>query len=157
FHGKKVFRKAILTRVEDEATASPITGDDLRTLRQKYPKIHPLYSLQVAAFMTTPEKPLSAEELRRKAEAYAAMLRAQGQAAYYQLDADRGISVVTIGAFNHTAYDPLSTLYSPEVELLMKKYPKLIVNGEEMLTPIDPKRPKSKKVPMTPRLVEVPR
>jgi hypothetical protein len=157
FHGKKVFRKAILTRVEDPGKQTPITGNDLRALRQRYPKIDPLYTLQVAAYTSSPEKPISIEELKRKAEGHAMMLRTQGQEAYYQVDADRSISVVTIGGFNHTAYDPRSTLYAPEVELLLKKYPKMMVNGEEMLTPIDPKRPKSRKVVMTPKLVEVPR
>lgn len=157
FRGHKVFRKAILTRVEDPGEQSPITGNDLRALRQRYPKIHPLYTLQVAAFMSTPQTTLSVEQISRKAEAHAMMLRTQGHEAYFQVDSGRGIAVVTIGAFDHTAYDPRSTLYAPEIEMLLKKFPHMLVNGEPMHTPIDPKRPRSKPVPMAPRLVEVPR
>jgi hypothetical protein len=159
FRGAKVFRKAMLTRVEDAAApgAVPVEGNDLRVLRMRNPRVDPLYTLQVAAFASTPESPLGRDERRRKAEGYAMMLRTQGQDAYYHHDDAREISVVTIGGFDHRAYDPLSTLFSPDVELLMKKFPKHLVNGEEVMAPVDPRRPNGRKAPMTPRLVQVPR
>ncbi len=157
FRGAKVFRKAILTRVADGTQESPIKTNDLRELRAKFPRIDPLYSLQVAAFVSTKESPLTLAERHRKAEAYAATLRLQQFDAYFHHDDGRQISVVTVGGFDHHAYDPLSTLFSPDVEFLLKKFPKHLVNGEEQLVPIDPRRPKSRKVPMAPKLILVPR
>ena len=39
----------------------------------------------------------------------------------------------------------------------MKRFPKHLVNGEELLVPIDPRKPEGAAVPQEPRLVEIPR
>jgi hypothetical protein len=57
---------------------------------------------------------------------------------------------VNVGVFGVDAYDSKSTLYAPEVEMLMSQFPQLMVNGEPLL---DPRTRSSRK----PFLVEVPR
>jgi hypothetical protein len=62
-----------------------------------------------------------------------------------------------VGVFGPDAYDSKSTLYSPEVDAVMRRFPKSLVNGEEVLIPLDPSNPQGKTVPQGPRLVEIPR
>jgi hypothetical protein len=38
----------------------------------------------------------------------------------------------------------------------MRKFPKHLVNGEELLVPLDPAKPQGKTMPQAPRLVEIP-
>ena len=54
------------------------------------------------------------------------------------------------------AYDARSTLFSPEVEDLMRQFPAHLTNGEPVLIPIDPSNPKGRTKPQASRLVEVP-
>lgn len=155
YRGARPFATAMLIR--PETTRKPPTGpNDLRHLRAKFPSIDPLYTLQVAAWADFDDsRPL--EEIRRRAEAYAMELRARGFDAWYNHDDDLKMSVVTVGAFDRTAYDPQSTLFSPELEQLIKQFPEHLVNGDPLMLRIDPRNPKSAEVPQACPLVEVPR
>lgn len=151
------FAGVILTRVtvtDENRKPSPY---DIRHLRELNPDINPLYTLQVAAWSTFGDRSLKWSEVRAAAEKYCRELRTKGFLAFVHHDDDRQISSVTIGAFGKDAYDPRSTLFDPEVEDLMKKFPKHLVNGEEVLVPVDPRKPDGPTRPQGPRLVEVPK
>jgi hypothetical protein len=156
--GQRVFGRAMLTRMGANPDLAPPGPHDLRTVRAQAPgKV--LYTLQVAAWIGSDGKTqeIKMSEIKRSAEAYCAQLRAAGDEAYYFHDFDTKTSVVTIGVFGPDAYDSKSTLYTPEVEAVMRKYPKQLVNGAELLLPVDPKNLSGKTRPQPPMLVEVPK
>lgn len=149
------FARAMLSRLE-QASETSIGPWDLRQVRRKFPKVRVMYTLQVAAWSDLGSRTLTFDEIRRSAEAYCRQLRSQGYEAYYNHDANQMTSIVTVGVFGPNAYDPKSTLYAPEVEALLKKFPKHLVNGAEVLVKSDPRNP-DRTVPQACRLVEVPR
>ncbi|MBL9141010.1 MAG: hypothetical protein JNK53_04010 [Phycisphaerae bacterium] len=152
----KPFVRAMLTRLTSAANSGPIGPNDLRTVRQVRPR-GTLYTLQVAAWATLGSTELSMSQVKRSAEAYAQQLRTQGYEAYYFHDFGQETSTVTVGVFGPDAYDSRSTLFQPEVEALMRKFPKSLVNGEEVYVEADPRKPGSKRIPQSSRLVEVPK
>lgn len=155
-NGQRVFGRAILTRVGASADLSPPGPHDLRSVRAQAPKAT-MYTLQVAVWSALGTDELKMSEIKRAAESYCRELRTQGNEAYYFHDFDTRTSVVTVGVFGADAYDSKSTLYAPDVELVMRKFPKHLVNGEELRIPVDPRNPAGKTIPQAPRLVEVPK
>lgn len=152
----RAFPRAMLTRTATDVDPGPPGPNDLRSVRQRFPKAA-LYSLQVAVWSAFDSKELRYADLKRAAEAYCRELRMRGEDAYYFHDAYSRTSTVMVGVYGPDAYDPKSTLYSPEVQAAMKRFPKHLVNGEELLVPIDPRKPEGAAVPQAPRLVEIPR
>lgn len=152
--GQRPFATAMLTRVATDA--EPPGPYDVRRLRQRFPNVKPLYSLQVAAWSTFGEKGSSRPEMRTAAENYCKELRAKNVEAWVHHDDDSGTSIVTVGHFDHTAYDSKSTLFSPDVERFKKQFPRHLVNGAEVLIPIDPRKPDGAKRPQGCQLVEIP-
>lgn len=153
--GQRPFVGAMLTRT---ATSSEPPGPfDVRRLRERFPNVVPLYSLQVAAWSTFGDRQVTPASVRTAADAYVRELRAKGFEAWIHHDENTATSVVTVGHFDATAYDPRSTLYAPEVESLMRRFPRHLLNGEELLIPVDPRRPEGPKKPQGCRLVEIPR
>lgn len=148
------FARAMLTRVQSTATP-PTSPYDLRNLRRQYPKVDPLYTFQVAVWADF-DGSIELDTIRRSAESYAAQLRTQGYQAYYHHDDDLKMSVVTIGAFDHTAYDPKSTLYSGDVERLFHKFPAHLVNGQPVMLRANPRDPNSREYPQPCALMLVP-
>lgn len=155
YKGARPFASAMIVR-PDPTRKPPTSPNDLRNLRAQFPRVDPLYTLQVAAWADF-DGSMSLEEIRRSAEGYAAELRARGFEAWFHHDDDLKMSVVTVGTFGRDAYDPQSTLFSPELEKLVKQFPKHLVNGTPLMLRVDPKNPKSAEVPQTCPLVEVPR
>ncbi len=149
------FAKAMLTRLE-QFSEQEMHPWDLRQVRRLNPKVRVIYTLQVAAWSDLGSGTLSFDEIRRSAESYCRQLRAEGVEAWFHHDADLRTSIVTVGIFDHRAYDPQSTLFAPEVEVMRKRFPKSLLNGEELLIKPDPARPDFA-VPQASRLVEVPR
>ena len=154
--GVPAFPRAMLTRVSASANQGPPGPNDLRIVRQASPN-GDLYTLQVAVWSSFGSDEIKMSEVRRSAEDYCRQLRSQGNEAYYFHDFDTRTSTVTVGVFGTDAYDPRSTLYSPEVEAVMRKFPKHLVNGDELLVPLNPADPASKTMPQAPRLVEIPK
>ncbi|HMN96478.1 MAG TPA: hypothetical protein PKC43_08870 [Phycisphaerales bacterium] len=155
YRGARPFAKAMLTR--PEPTKKPPTGPhDLRNLRRQRPEANPLYTLQVAVWADF-DGTRSLEEIRRAAEGYTGQLRSRGLDAWFHHDDDLMMSVVTVGAFGADAYNPRSTLYSDEVDALIRQFPQQLVNGERLLIRDDPRNPRSSETPLGPLLVEVPR
>ncbi len=152
---QRPFAGAMLTRTS--TSSGPPSEFDVRRLRQRFQNVVPLYSLQVAAWSTFGDKGLKPADIRAAAEKYCKELRVKGFEAWVHHDDNTATSVVTVGHFDARAYDSKSTLYSPEVEALMKKFPRHLLNGEEALIPVDPRKPDGPKRPQGCRLVEIPR
>lgn len=150
------FALAMLTRVGPIAKVeSPF---DLSHLRAKYPKVDPLYTLQVAIWGNFDNDKMPLEEVRKRAEEYCTKLRAQGYEAYVHHNDATGMSKVTVGAFDRSAVDPASRLASPELEALMKKFPQHLINGEPVQEANVAKFPKKYGYrTQKPQLVEVPK
>jgi hypothetical protein len=150
--GVPMFPRAFLSVLPDDA---PVGERDIRNLRVLYPNIDPLYSLEVAMWWTGGSDQITYDEVRRNAESYVAELRRAGQDAWYYHDPIKEMSAVTVGVFDKRAYDGRSTLYSPEVDALMKQFPVRRMNGEEIMIEVTPGDPKSR-IPQACRLVSVP-
>jgi hypothetical protein len=150
--GVPAFSRAFLSVLPDDA---PVGERDIRNLRILYPNIDPLYSLEVAMWWTGGSDQITYDEVRRSAESYVAELRRAGQDAWYYHDPIKEMSAVTVGVFDKRAYDGRSTLYSPEVDALMKQFPVRRMNGEEIMIEVKPGDPKSR-IPQACRLVSVP-
>lgn len=154
--GRRPFAAAMLIRRTSAVDAAPPRPHDLRSLRATAPGRRDLYTLQIAVWSTMGTDEIAPESVRGEAEAMVARLRRQGLEAWFHHDADSETSTVTVGSFGSDAYDSRSTLYAPEVERLMRQFPKQLVNGEELLVRVDPGNPRSQMRPLGPRLVEVP-
>lgn len=146
------FPRAFLSVLPD---TSPVRELDLRRARILFPNVNPLYTLQIAAWGTFGSSEISWASVQADAERYAAQLRRRGHQAFYYHDAVTELSVVTIGVFDRRAYDAQSTLFSPEVELLRRKFPRHLINGEAVEVELKPGDPRSR-VPQECRLVVVP-
>ncbi|MBM4102067.1 MAG: hypothetical protein FJ256_07395 [Phycisphaerae bacterium] len=150
---ERPFARAFLTRVEPAKRGSS-SALELRRLREENPDVRELYSLEVAVWSDFGSGEISLDEIRRQAEAYTKKLRAQGYMAFYQHDDDKRMSMVTVGAFGRDAYDAKTMVYSDEVEAIRKNFPKLLVNGEELLRPV--MRGSKETTPERPILILVP-
>ncbi len=153
---QKPFAGVMLMRTTSDDAGGPPKQWDLRSLRAKLPSVRPLFTLQVAAWSTFGEKGADYEGMRTAAERYCAELRKKGHEAWFLHDDDAETSIVSVGHFDRRAYDTKSTLFSPEVQDMMREFPANLVNGEPILIPIDPRNPKGKTKPQPCRLVEVP-
>jgi hypothetical protein len=152
----KPFAGAMLVRTATDDASAATKPFDIRNLRMKYPKVRPLFTLQVAAWSTFGEKGVKYDEMRRAAERYCSDLRAKGVDAWFHHDEDSETSIVTVGNFDRRAYDGQTTLFAPEVEDLMRRFPAHLLNGEPLMVPIDQSNPKGPKKAQPCRLVEVP-
>jgi len=153
---QKPFAGVMLMRTTSDDAGGPPKQWDLRSLRAKFPSVRPLFTLQVAAWSTFGEKGSDYDGMRASAERYCAELRKKGHEAWFLHDDDAETSIVSVGHFDRRAYDTKSTLFSPEVQDMMREFPANLVNGEPILIPIDPRNPKGKTKPQPCRLVEVP-
>ncbi len=148
------FARAMLTRLET-SKESAMGAFDLRRARQANPTARSLYSVEVAVWSDFGSNEISLETIRTNAESHAKRLRTQGLIAFFHHDDDRRMSIVTIGLFGPDAYNAQTMLYSSEVEAIKKKFPKLLVNGEELRRPI--RTGSQETVADTSFLIEVPR
>ena len=148
------FALAMLTRFETNPGA--MGQFDLRRARERFPNQNPLYSVQVAVWSDLGSGELSLAEVKQRAESYCKQLRTRGIEAYVFHDGGTKTSSVCVGVFGKDAYDPRSTLYSAEVEAVLRRFPKHLVNGEPLMLPYDKSDP-SKLRAQPPTLVEVPK
>ena len=147
--GKRLFPRAMPGRPPSLVAAS-LHPHDLRTVRIGRSSSTPIYTLQIAQWGTFNDDSIDYAACRVQAESMARSLRARGFTAWFSHNDGRALSSVNVGVFGSDAYDPRSTLFSPEVEMLMQRFPKLQVNGEVLLDP-------RSGVARNPFLVEVPR
>jgi hypothetical protein len=153
---RPVFARALLSRINPRYQRGEFRPNELMSVRQQYPNVDPLYTLQIAVWGDFGSGTMSLAEIRRRAEQQVRRLRAEGYDAYFHHDEDRKLSLVTIGLFDHRAIDPASSLYSPDVERLLRQFPEHLVNGEPLRVPIDPERPRAGTRIQKPQLVVVP-
>jgi hypothetical protein len=158
---RRPFANAVMTRVPPSAMANVVLHPhDLRAVRRMYPKVDPMYTLQVAVWSDFESGTLTPQQVMKNAEQQAAQLRLQGHDAYFHHDSDKQTSIVTVGLFDKRAVmsDPrLNTpVFSDEVEALFKKFPAHLVNGESIMEPDVRGRPDLGMHVQRPRLVIVP-
>jgi hypothetical protein len=151
------FPRAMLTRVNLRPAAAGFDPLELMSARVRHPNVDPLYTLEVAVWSDFDSGKLSLKQIRRSAENYARTLRAKGYDAYYHHDDDRRLSMVTVGLFDRSAVDQRTGLYGPAVDVLLRDFPTYLVNGEELLEPIDGRRLERGTRSKRPVLVHVPK
>jgi hypothetical protein len=151
------FPRAMLSRVNLRPAAAGYRPLELMSARIRHPRVDPLYTLEVAVWGDFESGKLSIEQIHRSAEEYARTLRTRGFEAYYHHDDDRRLSMVTVGLFDHTAIDQRTGLYGPAVEALLRDFPAHLVNGQELLEPVDGRRVQRGTRVQRPKLVHVPK
>lgn len=155
------FARAMLSRIAStQFTARPSHRFDLMTVRQQYPTLHPLYTLQVAAWSNLESNTYDPAQLRAAAERYATKLRATGFEAYVHHGEGSDISVVTIGLFTSRDIDPEATLESERLTQLREQFPYHLINGETVEEPLQGRPGRDGTIPTRTQpsmLVEVPR
>ncbi len=156
-NGVRPFARAYLVRLQTTATQAKQGPYDLSKVRARFPNVVPLFTVKVATWSDFKSGEIPLADLQRKADAYCAELRLQGFEAYVKNDADDRSSTVTIGVFDSSAYDARSTLFHPDVEKIMKKFPVLLVNGEPLFMPPPRGLPNAKPSAKPCTLIEVPR
>jgi cell division septation protein DedD len=163
YRGRKVFERIILTYLDLRLAGGQLHPHDLLSARKAHPKVDPMYTLDVAIWMTIDDPKagkdrLSYDQVRAKAEAYCKKLRAEGYEAYFYHDDANQRSMVTVGLFDRRAIDPQSGFYSNDVEALVKKFPARYVNGEPLYEYTDKFKitKDTKTKPQSPKLVLVP-
>ena len=156
YQNRPLFNRVILTRIDNRSMTSQFQPHDLLSVRQKYPKVDPLYTVDIAMWDDLGAGKMTYDEIRRKAEAYCESLRAQKVEAYFYHDDENQRSIVTVGTFDRRAIHVDSGLFSPEVEAVMKKFPVRMVNGEPLNEFKDPYHPNEGVKPQSPKLVLVP-
>ncbi|HWB18762.1 MAG TPA: hypothetical protein VG711_00555 [Phycisphaerales bacterium] len=153
---RPIFPHAMLAKVVDpNMTADPSTFN-LMTARKKYPKVDPLYTLQVAIWTTDDMSANALKRIQNEANDYTRELRTKKFEAYVYHDTDKRMSTVTVGVFGANAIDAQSGLYSDEVEALLKKFPENLVNGLPLEEYKNPKHPELGTQVQKPKLVLVP-
>ena len=148
-NGAKAFPRAMPAQPASLKSSSR-NPNDLGSLRSRHRVGRIAYSLKIAQWGTFGEDEVDYATCRRQAEAMARSLRGQGLTAWFSHNDAREMSVVTVGVFGSDAYDSKSTLYAPEIEILMERFPSLMINGEQIL------HPKTGQ-PLQPVLIEVPK
>jgi hypothetical protein len=159
-NGRKVFNRVPLTRLDMRLTKGKLSPLDLLSARRAHPNVDPLYTLDVALWLTNDDRKLgeivTVDDVRQRAETYAKQLRAQGHEAYFYHDEANNRSIVTVGLFDRRAINQKSGLFSPDVTDLMKKFPVRLANGEPVETLKARFLPQLGTQPQTPVLVLVP-
>ncbi len=115
---------------------------DLANVRSSRAAVSAAYTLQVGVYQSDDRR-----EAMEAAEEAVVALRAAGEEAFYFHAPAR--SLVTIGIFGDSEYDPRSGAYSPRIAELQKRHPYNLVNGR-------PYRDKGRATWTNSALVEVP-
>lgn len=150
-----IFAKAFLSRITP-SSAKGAHPHALLSVREEYPNVDPLYTLQVAAWGDFDSGTMTMDQIRRQAEDHVRRLRAQGHEAYFHHDPGQQLSIVTVGLFDRRAFDSETGERSPELQMLKRQFPAHLVNGEELHEPIDRQRPDRGTRVQPPHLVLVP-
>ena len=155
-NGVRPFARSYLIRLQTTSNNKP-GPYDLSKVRVRFPNVVPLFTVKVATWSDFKSDEIPFAEIQSKAEAYCAKLRLQGFEAYVKNDADDRSSIVTIGVFDSSAYDARTTLFHPDVEQILKKFPVLLVNGEPLLEPPPRGLQNAKPTAKACVLIEIPR
>ncbi len=156
YENRPVFPRIALTHLDLRPLQADLHPYDLHMARREYPRVRPLYTLDIAVWDHFDTAELSYDEIRRAAERYARQLRNQGYEAYFYHDDVAKRSMVTVGLFDRRAINEVSGLYNDAVEELIRRFPIRLANGEPMFEFRDRFRPQLGVKPQTPVLGEVP-
>jgi hypothetical protein len=161
YQGRQVFNRVLLTRIDLRLAKGQLHPNDLLSARREHPKVDPLYTLDVAIWIANNDPKagqdrLTFDQVKKKAEAYAAELRLRGELAFFYHDPEKQQSMATVGLFDHRAIHPVSRLHSEEVEATLKRHPVRLANGEPLMEFKNPKKPRQGTRPQVPKLVLVP-
>ena len=154
--GRKVFPMAMLSRFRTQGPAMALHPYDLMNARKRFPRVDPLYTMEVAVWGIFGAGSPTMDEIQRSAEAYCMQLRTSGNEAFFLHDEGKQLSIVTVGLFDSRAIDMRSGFYSPDVDALFQRFPAHLYNGEPLNELIDRDRPYRGTKVQTPRLVLVP-
>jgi len=152
---KRIFGPIIKTCVVPERDPASLHPHELISIWQRYPSTNRLYSLEIAVWGDFESGNLPHAARRQQAEAQVADLRSQGVNAWFHHDPIAELSMVTVGIFPESAVDTGSGLVSQEIELLQRRFPDHLTNGETLRLPIAG-RPDLGAVPQRSRLVVIP-
>ncbi len=154
--GTPQFGQVMLSKFKSPKEREQLHPHDLWTVRREYPTIVPIYTLEVAIWGDFDSGQLPKTKRRAAAESYTSDLRSKGFDAYFYHNDDTSLSSVTVGLFSYRAVDPETGFYSLEVEAMVSRFPKRLVNGEPLLQYFNPKDPSQGSTAQKPCLVEVP-
>jgi hypothetical protein len=146
----------MLSKFKSPRARRQLHPHDLWTVRREYPTIVPIYTLEVAVWGDFDSGQLPRQQRRNAAEQYAAALRGKGFEAFFYHNDETKLSSVTVGLFSYLALDPETGFYSLEVEAMMARFPRRLMNGQPVLQYYNPGNPSQGSMEQKPCLVEVP-
>ena len=131
--GRRPFASALLAPPAPKHLAGNLPELDLRNAKELFGKDKALYTLQVAIYGRGDRSRATSEDIaaaRKAAEETAVILRRAGELAFYYHAAER--SMVTVGVFGQTDYDPLNRPGIESTALLRarERHPLNLLNGQ---------------------------
>lgn len=153
--GRAIFPQVMLVRFRAPRSMENLHPNDLWSARLAYPRVDPLYSLDVAIWGDFESGLWPVDRRHGAAEQHAADLRRRGFEAWFYHDDDRGFSSVTVGLFDRRAIDAETGFYNDEVEAVLASFPERLINGEPLMESRNAADP-TQRSPQQPRLIEVP-
>jgi hypothetical protein len=154
--GTPLFTQIMLMKFKASRSLDNLHPYDLWTVRREFPKMVPIYTLEVAVWGDFESGQFPQEKRRAVAEKYASELRGKGFKAYFHHNDDVELSSVTVGLFGHSAVDAETGFYSHEVEAMMSRFPARLVNGQQVREYFNPSKPEMGSNVQPPCLAEVP-
>ena len=154
--GKLLFGQILLLKFKPPRQWQNLHPYDLWTVRREFPKIVPLFTLEVAVWGDFESGQYPTNRRHAAAEKYASELRSRGFEAFFHHNDDGGLSAVTVGLFGPTAVDPETGFYAPNVEALLSRFSDRLVNGQPIEIYFDPNNHALGSSVQQPCLVEVP-
>lgn len=154
--GKPLFGQVLLLKFKPPRNWSNLHPHDLWSVRKQYPKIVPIFTLEVAVWGDFESGQYPTDRRHATAERYAQELRAKGFEAYFLHNDAVELSSVTVGLFGPSAIDPETGFYAPEVDALLSRFPEHLVNGQPIRVFFDPNNHALGSSIKQPRLSEVP-
>lgn len=154
--GTPLFTQIMLMKFKASRSLDNLHPYDLWTVRREFPKMVPIYTLEVAVWGDFESGQFPQAKRRAVAEKYASELRGKGFKAYFHHNDDVELSSVTVGLFGHSAVDAETGFYSQEVEATMSRFPARLVNGQQVMEYFNPSKPEMGSNVQPPCLAEVP-
>jgi hypothetical protein len=154
--GKLLFGQVLLLKFKPSRQLQKLHPYDLWTARREFPKIVPLFTLEVAVWGDFDSGQYPTKRRHASAERYASNLRAKGFEAFFYHNDDGEISSVTVGLFGPSAVDPETGLYAQDVKALLSRFSERLVNGQPIEIYFDPNNHALGSSIQPPCLAEVP-
>jgi hypothetical protein len=154
--GKPLFGQVLLLKFKQPRNWNNLHPHDLWSVRKQYPKIVPIFTLEVAVWGDFESGQFPIDRRHATAEQYASALRAKGFEAYFLHNDSGELSSVTVGLFGPDAVDPETGFYAPEVDALLSRFPEYLVNGHSIRVFFDPNNHSLGSSVQQPQLAEVP-